>query len=65
MTAGLKVSMFLTSAAADLVRKRAADTTQVSPLEPLKALIEDAQERAGAGGSGQARYGGRAAGLEI
>jgi predicted peroxiredoxin len=47
MTAGLKVSMFLTSAAVDLVRKRAADTTQVNPLEPLKALIEDFLKRGG------------------
>jgi len=36
MTGGLRVSMFLTSAAVDLVRKRAIETTQVNPLEPLK-----------------------------
>lgn len=47
MTAGLKVSMFLTSAAVDLVRKRAVDTTQVNPLDPLKALIEDFLGRGG------------------
>jgi predicted peroxiredoxin len=47
MTAGLRVSIFLTSAAVDLVRKRAVDTTQVSPLEPLKALIEDFLRRGG------------------
>src|SRR5262245_29169038 len=47
MTAGLKVHMFLTSAAVDLVRKRAADTTQVNPLDPLKALIEDFIGRGG------------------
>jgi predicted peroxiredoxin len=47
MTAGLKVSMFLTSASVDLVRKRAVDTTQVNPLEPLKALIEDFIRRGG------------------
>lgn len=46
-TAGLRVSMFLTSAAVDLVRKRAVETTQVSPLEPLKALIEDFLRRGG------------------
>lgn len=47
MTAGFRVSMFLTSAAVDLVRKRAVETTQVSPLEPLKALIEDFLRRGG------------------
>ena len=47
MTAGLRVSMFLTSAAVDLVRKRAIETTQVNPLEPLKALIEDFLRRGG------------------
>lgn len=47
MTAGLKVSMFLTSAAVDLVRKKAADTTQVSPLEPLKAMVDDFLKRGG------------------
>ena len=41
MTAGLKVSVFLTSAGVDLVRKRALDTTQVQPLEPLAALVKD------------------------
>lgn len=46
-TAGLRVSMFLTSAAVDLVRKRAVETTQVNPLEPLKALIEDFLRRGG------------------
>jgi predicted peroxiredoxin len=47
MTAGLKVYVFLTSAAVDLVRKRAVDTTQVNPLDPLKALIEDFLGRGG------------------
>jgi predicted peroxiredoxin len=47
MTAGLKVSMFLTSAAVDLVRRKAADTTQVSPLEPLKAMVDDFLKRGG------------------
>ena len=31
----------------DLVRRRAVDTTQVNPLEPLKALIEDFLRRGG------------------
>jgi predicted peroxiredoxin len=47
MTAGLKVYVFLTSSAVDLVRKRAVDTTQVNPLDPLKALIEDFLGRGG------------------
>jgi predicted peroxiredoxin len=47
MTAGLKVSVFLTSAAVDLVRKRAIDSTVVHPLEPLAALVKDFQARGG------------------
>ncbi len=47
MTAGLKVSVFLTSAAVDLVRKRATDTTVVNPLEPLSQLIADFMKRGG------------------
>ncbi len=47
ITAGLKVYAFLTSSAVDLVRRRAADTTHVVPLEPLKALIDDFLKRGG------------------
>lgn len=47
MTAGYKVYAFLTSAAVDLVRKRAVDMTQVPPLDPLKALIDDFLRRGG------------------
>ena len=47
MTAGLKVSAFLTSAGVDLVRKRAADTTEVHPLEPLAKMIQDFLKRGG------------------
>jgi predicted peroxiredoxin len=47
LTTGLDVSMFLTSSAVDLVRKRAADTTHVLPLEPLKAMMEDFMRRGG------------------
>jgi predicted peroxiredoxin len=47
MTAGLKVSVFLTSAGVDLVRRRAIDTTQVPPLEPLAALVKDFLGRGG------------------
>lgn len=47
LTAGLKVSIFLTSAAIDLVRKGGQRMTQVAPLQPLGALIEDFQKRGG------------------
>lgn len=47
ITAGLRVSIFLASAAVDLVRKRAVETVQVNPLEPLKALIGDFVARGG------------------
>ena len=41
ITAGLKVSVFLTTAGVDLARKRAIDTTHVHPLEPLAGLVKD------------------------
>jgi predicted peroxiredoxin len=47
ITAGLSVSVFLTSAAVDLVRKRAIDSTVVAPLEPLAALVKDFSTRGG------------------
>jgi predicted peroxiredoxin len=47
MTAGLRVSIFLTSAAIDLVRKRSIDMTQVAPLEPLATLVKDFLARGG------------------
>jgi predicted peroxiredoxin len=47
MTAGLKVSIFLTSAGVDIARKRAADTTHVHPLEPLAAMMKDFLKRGG------------------
>lgn len=47
LTAGLKVSIFLTSTAIDLVRRKGASLTQVAPLDPLAALIEDFQKRGG------------------
>jgi predicted peroxiredoxin len=47
MTAGLRVSIFLTSAAVDLVRRRAIETTHVQPLEPLNALVQDFLKRGG------------------
>jgi predicted peroxiredoxin len=48
MTAGLKVTVFLTSAAVDVVRRKAADTTHVHPLEPLRQLVTDFVARGGA-----------------
>ena len=47
LTSGLKVSMFLTSTAIDLVRRGGHKLTQVAPLQPLAALIEDFQRRGG------------------
>ncbi|MGE0660474.1 MAG: DsrE family protein [Reyranellaceae bacterium] len=47
LTAGLKVSVFLTSTAIDLVRKGGQRMTQVMPLDPLAMLIEDFQKRGG------------------
>jgi predicted peroxiredoxin len=47
MTAGLKVSIFLTSSGVDIARKRAADTTHVHPLEPLAAMMKDFVKRGG------------------
>jgi predicted peroxiredoxin len=47
ITAGLKVSIFLTSTAIDLVRKRGQAMTHVPPLSPLLTLIEDFQKRGG------------------
>lgn len=47
LTAGLEVSIFLTSAAVDLARKRSIDMTQVAPLEPLGALVKDFVARGG------------------
>lgn len=47
MTAGLKVSIFLTSAAVDLVRRGAVEMTQAAPMEPLAGLIKDFLNRGG------------------
>ena len=47
ITAGLKVSVFLTSAAIDLVRKGGQRMTQVAPLDALTTLITDFQKRGG------------------
>lgn len=47
ISAGLEVSVFLTSAAIDLVRKGGHAMTHVAPLDPLAALIADFQKRGG------------------
>ena len=47
MTAGLKVSLFLTSGGVDLVRRGAVDSTHVKPLEPLADMLKDFQARGG------------------
>lgn len=47
LTAGLKVSIFLTSTAVDLVRRGGQRLTQVAPLDTLASLIEDFQKRGG------------------
>ena len=47
LTAGLKVSIFLTSAAIDLVRRGGQQLTHVPPLDTLAALIADFQKRGG------------------
>jgi predicted peroxiredoxin len=47
LTAGLKVFIFLTSAAIDVVRRGGQRMTHVPPLEPLANMIEDFQKRGG------------------
>ena len=47
ITSGLKVYLFLTSSAVDVVRKRALDLTHVPPLDPLKKLLDDFMARGG------------------
>ncbi len=47
LTAGLKVGVFLTSAAVDLVRKGGQQMTHVPPLETLAGLIASFQQRGG------------------
>ncbi len=47
ITAGLNVFMFLTSTGVDVVRRKAADTTHVKPLEPLATLLSDFMQRGG------------------
>jgi predicted peroxiredoxin len=47
ITAGLEVSLFLTSAGVDLVRRDAAEMTHVAPLNPLGEMLKDFVGRGG------------------
>ena len=47
MTAGMRVALFLTSSGVDIVRRRAADSTHVKPLDPLADLLRDFLRRGG------------------
>jgi predicted peroxiredoxin len=47
LTAGLKVFVFLTSSAVDVVRRNGQRLTHVPPLDPLAKSIEDFQQRGG------------------
>lgn len=47
ISSGLKVAVFLSSAGVDIVRKKAADTTHVKPLDPLAQLVRDFVARGG------------------
>lgn len=47
LTAGLQVSLFLTSAAIDIVRRGGQQMTHVAPLDPLSKSISDFLSRGG------------------
>ena len=47
MTAGLKVSIFLTSAGVDIVRRGGSEMTHVKPFEPLADMLRDFLARGG------------------
>jgi predicted peroxiredoxin len=47
MTSGMKVSIFLTSAGVDIVRRGSAEATHVKPLEPLASMLKDFLARGG------------------
>ena len=47
LTANMKVGIFLTSAAIDLVRRNGVDHTHVHPMEQLKELLHDFINRGG------------------
>lgn len=45
ITSGLNVSIFLTGAGVEIIRKKATDLVQVLPLDPLNVLLEDFVKR--------------------
>jgi len=47
VAAGLNVSLFLTSAGVDLVRRGATELTHVAPLNPLGEMLKDFLARGG------------------
>ena len=47
LTSGKTVGLFLTSSAIDLVRRNGIDHTHVSPMEPLKDMLDSFLERGG------------------
>jgi predicted peroxiredoxin len=47
LTAGLRVSIFLTSSGVDLARRGAIDSSHVKPLDPLADLVRDFVARGG------------------
>lgn len=47
MNNGLKVSLFLTSSAVDLVRKRGMELTHVKPIDPAKDILAEIIKRGG------------------
>ena len=47
LTSGKTVGLFLTSSAIDLVRRNGINHTQVSPMEPVKDLLESFMARGG------------------
>ncbi len=47
MTAGLKVSIFLTSSGVDIARRGGCDMTHVKPFEPLADMLRDFLARGG------------------
>jgi predicted peroxiredoxin len=47
LTENMEVTVFLTSAGIDLVRKRGVELTHIQPLSPLKTLIDNFLSRGG------------------
>ncbi|HYB51603.1 MAG TPA: DsrE family protein [Burkholderiaceae bacterium] len=47
ITAGLRVSIFLTSSGVDIARRGAAEMTHVRPLEPMADMLRDFLQRGG------------------